>query len=237
MWAIFRVENEHCANVQRFRASRDAPLPYPINEQQANEEIQREQSHGDEQEETFEHADEEGDPTYKGDPSMTKTPTKKQEQAPGSPLAQRSSRTPKLSARNTFAGSSARSERDGGDAEAGGAGLRRRGIGRKMTLQEIFANAHTQDFEKKRKPGAGDSGGLQGGSLSRVETRESGVGGYDEDGNGYRSSDDEDGDAIGTEEGDDDIEASSVASRDNVGKARLRGKGREDDRGRASGER
>ncbi|KAG5288357.1 SYG1 protein [Histoplasma ohiense] len=30
MWSIFRVENEHCTNVSRFRASRDVPLPYEI---------------------------------------------------------------------------------------------------------------------------------------------------------------------------------------------------------------
>ncbi len=30
MWAIFRVENEHCTNVGRFRASRDVPLPYSL---------------------------------------------------------------------------------------------------------------------------------------------------------------------------------------------------------------
>ncbi|KAK2811447.1 hypothetical protein FQN50_002070 [Emmonsiellopsis sp. PD_5] len=30
MWSIFRVENEHCTNVSRFRASRDVPLPYDV---------------------------------------------------------------------------------------------------------------------------------------------------------------------------------------------------------------
>ncbi|KIW01587.1 hypothetical protein, variant [Verruconis gallopava] len=30
VWTIFRVENEHCTNVGRFRASRDVPLPYKI---------------------------------------------------------------------------------------------------------------------------------------------------------------------------------------------------------------
>ena len=30
MWTLFRVENEHCTNVGRFRASRDVPLPYEI---------------------------------------------------------------------------------------------------------------------------------------------------------------------------------------------------------------
>jgi hypothetical protein len=30
MWAIFRMENEHCTNVGRFRAYRDIPLPYEM---------------------------------------------------------------------------------------------------------------------------------------------------------------------------------------------------------------
>ena len=30
MWAFFRVENEHCANVSQYKASRDVPLPYRI---------------------------------------------------------------------------------------------------------------------------------------------------------------------------------------------------------------
>ena len=30
MWSLFRVENEHCNNVGKFRASRDIPLPYQI---------------------------------------------------------------------------------------------------------------------------------------------------------------------------------------------------------------
>jgi hypothetical protein len=32
MWTLFRVENEHCNNVGRFRASRDIPLPYSLPE-------------------------------------------------------------------------------------------------------------------------------------------------------------------------------------------------------------
>ncbi|KAK5993600.1 Protein SYG1-like protein [Cladobotryum mycophilum] len=30
MWALLRVENEHCANVSQYKASRDVPLPYRI---------------------------------------------------------------------------------------------------------------------------------------------------------------------------------------------------------------
>lgn len=32
MWSLFRVENEHCNNVENYRASRDIPLPYKIEE-------------------------------------------------------------------------------------------------------------------------------------------------------------------------------------------------------------
>ncbi|EFR00998.1 SPX/EXS domain-containing protein [Nannizzia gypsea CBS 118893] len=38
MWTIFRVENEHCTNVGRFRASRDVPLPYDISMAVSDEE-------------------------------------------------------------------------------------------------------------------------------------------------------------------------------------------------------
>ncbi|MCJ1313018.1 hypothetical protein MMC25_006694 [Agyrium rufum] len=30
LWTIFRVENEHCTNVGKFRASKDVPLPYDL---------------------------------------------------------------------------------------------------------------------------------------------------------------------------------------------------------------
>lgn len=32
IWSIFRVENEHCTNVNMFRALRDIPLPYEVEE-------------------------------------------------------------------------------------------------------------------------------------------------------------------------------------------------------------
>ena len=33
MWTLFRVENEHCTNVENAKASRDVPLPYKLSEQ------------------------------------------------------------------------------------------------------------------------------------------------------------------------------------------------------------
>lgn len=32
MWSLIRVENEHCANVAQYKASRDVPLPYHLHE-------------------------------------------------------------------------------------------------------------------------------------------------------------------------------------------------------------
>lgn len=32
LWALIRVENEHCANVGAYKASRDVPLPYTFEE-------------------------------------------------------------------------------------------------------------------------------------------------------------------------------------------------------------
>ena len=33
LWTLFRVENEHCNNVGRYRASREVPLPYDIEDE------------------------------------------------------------------------------------------------------------------------------------------------------------------------------------------------------------
>ncbi|KAF2140215.1 uncharacterized protein K452DRAFT_52932 [Aplosporella prunicola CBS 121167] len=49
MWTLFRVENEHCTNVGRFRASRDIPLPYdvPASSTEISEEPDAQRTSGD----------------------------------------------------------------------------------------------------------------------------------------------------------------------------------------------
>ena len=42
IWSVFRVENEHCNNVGKFRASRDIPLPYTIMESPEAERLEQE---------------------------------------------------------------------------------------------------------------------------------------------------------------------------------------------------
>ncbi|OAP64773.1 hypothetical protein AYL99_00745 [Fonsecaea erecta] len=44
MWSLFRVENEHCNNVGKFRASRDIPLPYDIPDSRMVSPVQRRQT-------------------------------------------------------------------------------------------------------------------------------------------------------------------------------------------------
>ncbi|RFU31537.1 hypothetical protein B7463_g4832, partial [Scytalidium lignicola] len=107
IWAIFRVENEHCSNVAHFKASRDVPLPYMIEEERFEEEL------GSQAESTG---------------------AQRIEQSP--PFTRLRSRTSSgLEAQESPATSSLR---------------RRPGLPR--TITKIMADAHTQDFEKKRKP-------------------------------------------------------------------------------------
>ena len=50
IWSLFRVENEHCTNVGRFRASRDVPLPYYVpSSPEVEPEVERERLADEEQ--------------------------------------------------------------------------------------------------------------------------------------------------------------------------------------------
>lgn len=114
MWSLFRVENEHCNNVGKFRAYRDIPLPYDLPDSRTpSPEIQRQ------------------------------TPS-----TPG-PLTQPSDQEP------AAIGTGADLERDTTSS------LRRRKTPTTprtpamRTLQRVgtvIAAAHTQDFEKRRRP-------------------------------------------------------------------------------------
>ena len=105
MWAIFRVENEHCSNVARFKASRDVPLPYDL-------------EHGAQIEHT--HANEESDT----EPTQSSPMLSRIRSSTGARVAPQKSSTSSL----------------------------RRRVARTRTLTDVLADAHTQDFEKKRRP-------------------------------------------------------------------------------------
>jgi hypothetical protein len=121
MWTLFRVENEHCANVAQYKASRDVPLPYqlePLVERTSLESA----------------AGEETGAAPTRIPSATST---------GVDIHRMPSRVP------TTPHPVPEEEEE---AEIGTVRRRRaETIGRK-SLGRIIAEAHKQDFEKRRKP-------------------------------------------------------------------------------------
>jgi hypothetical protein len=105
MWALFRVENEHCANVSQYKASRDVPLPYRI-------------------EPLMNRASEEPSPV------LTSDEHQHQEPLPSAGSSTAVASTPGTLRRRTDTISA-------------------------RTFSRILAEAHKQDFVKRRKPGEG----------------------------------------------------------------------------------
>lgn len=126
LWVIFRVENEHCSNVARFKASRDVPLPYEIcsdwNDEPVDSAIAAEG-------ENNEHQVAAATSTAQTSPAL------------------RRHRTDTVVTAGTI-GTALESQHTNSSSST----LRRR-MGPIRALTRIVANAHTQDFEKKRKPG------------------------------------------------------------------------------------
>ncbi|KAL7790893.1 EXS domain-containing protein [Trichoderma ceciliae] len=114
MWSLLRVENEHCANVAQYKASREVPLPYHI-------------------EPLLERASTESSPTM---------PSEEERQPP----------RPRPAEHPSFYDSGSST------AVAGplSGSLRRRtdlpSPNVTRSFSKILAEAHKQDFEKKRKP-------------------------------------------------------------------------------------
>lgn len=123
MWALFRVENEHCANVSQYKASRDVPLPYRI-------------------EPLMDRASAETSPDIQPQTQQETTPhqgASAQEQggAGSSPLPQPG---------HGFSTSSSTAV-----ASTLGTLRKRTDTSSARTFSKILAEAHKQDFEKKRK--------------------------------------------------------------------------------------
>lgn len=128
MWSLFRVENEHCTNVGRFRASRDVPLPYDI--PPPSESVSLE--------------DTEVEGLYVPPETYGKKPHRRPATSPA--VSQAASAVDIEAALGTPASGSLR-RRPGPPA---GSTPIQRGIARVGT---IMTEAHAQDFERKRRPG------------------------------------------------------------------------------------
>ncbi|KAK3902916.1 hypothetical protein C8A05DRAFT_33337, partial [Staphylotrichum tortipilum] len=147
MWTLLRVENEHCANVAQYKAARDTPLPYHLDLF-----VQRPSLEAATAPPTADLA-----PTTAPAPSpalprpttATAAPTPRSEAEPATVTATSTPATDTLE--------------EGIASGGGGRGsfLRRRRastLGKRSILQAM-AEAHKQDFEKKRVPAGGERSG------------------------------------------------------------------------------
>lgn len=131
MWSVFRVENEHCTNVGRFRASRDVPLPYYL---PASAEEEEDHSSGIPR--TSLQTDEEQPGTGAQPPTPTEPDHGRPATATGAQLESSQA--------------SARKRRGPQDE------FRPSPLQRAFThVGDIFRDAHAQDFERKLKPELG----------------------------------------------------------------------------------
>ncbi|KAH7368799.1 EXS family-domain-containing protein [Plectosphaerella cucumerina] len=136
IWALLRVENEHCANVAVYKASRDVPLPYRL--QPLVENISEEGSRPGSSDE--EHPAGEG-----GDAdAATATATSVQRVGTNRTIDEEAD----AGAQSPSASGTVRRRKTGVIGSF-------RGIQR--SFSKILAEAHRQDFVKKRKPDAATS--------------------------------------------------------------------------------
>ncbi len=131
MWTVFRVENEHCANVAQYKASRDVPLPYTI-------------------EPFVERPSLEADIGAAAGPDSGSLSARTSArttgaQIPGSGRTAPPASTPGLPAE----------EGTPDDQFAATLRQRRADTMGQRSIRRVIAEAHKQDFEKKRKPPEG----------------------------------------------------------------------------------
>ena len=117
MWALFRVENEHCFNVAAYKASRDLPLPYTLGQESVTSRVSSDKPKGK--------AAEDHRTASAVDPSAAGSSALAHEEGAVSQP------TPRL--------------------EAGGLRRRRSEAPGARSIRGIMAEAHRQDFEKKRR--------------------------------------------------------------------------------------
>lgn len=147
MWTLLRVENEHCANVKQYKASRDVPLPYHLNADPLGSSGRTSTSI------------QQPDPDNNNNAAPLRTPSAARLNAglsTGVDVGPSSAATPSPAV-----------VEEGRTPGEESLRMRRRPradtLGRR-SIRGMLAEAHKQDFEKKRRPevGRGDAGGGDG---------------------------------------------------------------------------
>ena len=150
LWILLRVENEHCSNMTRFRASRDVPLPFALRDTYTPATL--------EAGEQPPLAQEEPSPSLQSEAADTPA-TQARQGTPRTPGTRPTATLPSEQSQR-----SARSERSGRSL-ATGAELQTAPSSRSLRLRAaespvvrglsvvgaIMHHAHTQDFERRRK--------------------------------------------------------------------------------------
>lgn len=210
MWTLLRVENEHCSNVAQYKASRDVPLPYDLDTgipALTSARVSSDSTAGKQQQQQDDNDAEDGF----GPPSRVATWTGAIEnQPPPSGATSTGVDVPGSGSGGARPGLTSAATADvmeeGRTPGEDSLRMRRRQradtVG-KRSIVRILAEAHKQDFEKKRKPGSSSNGagGVVGG------TQLDGTGDVDDD---DEDEDDDDDDLGGVDEGTDDDETASM---------------------------
>lgn len=192
MWSLFRVENEHCANVGQYKASRDVPLPYRIEPLMTHTSAEsspkiRVKNAKQQQGGAESSAQSRVETSYSSSSAGAGPSTAASSSAPlkpsSPPLAHTQSADPQRQSSATATGShpggaggfSTSTSATAVGSRTSQGGMFRRRTDSSRTFSKMLADAHTQDFEKrrKRKPDDGSSaldGDLAAGGPSAAES-------------------------------------------------------------------
>ncbi|KAL1881847.1 Xenotropic and polytropic retrovirus receptor 1 [Diaporthe australafricana] len=155
MWTLLRVENEHCSNVAQYKASRDVPLPYHLDTGIAALTSARvsTESNGKLPQD---------DPAI-NTPTRTATWTGAIENRPPSGKSTGVEIGPGPTRPGLSSAATADLVEEGRTPGEDSLRMRKRAdtVG-KRSIVRILADAHKQDFEKKRKPASTKGGGSSG---------------------------------------------------------------------------
>ncbi|KAJ0117162.1 EXS family protein [Diaporthe amygdali] len=216
MWTLLRVENEHCSNVAQYKASRDVPLPYHLDtgiNALTSARVSSDSTAGKQPEDDL--ALDPSAATWAGG-NENRPPSGK---STGVDVSGSASARPGLSSAAT-ADVVEEGRTPGEDSLRMRKRQRADTIG-KRSIVRMLADAHKQDFEKKRKPASTKGGGGSGaGQLD-------GAVGADED-DDEDDDDDDDLGAIDDGTDDEDETGSMLDERMEVREAEIMlGKGRD----------
>ena len=152
MWTVLRVENEHCGNVAQYKASRDTPLPYTLGVLTEQPSLESLRSHHGEGEEA-----EGGVAAQPGQPDRrpSKVSSIGGRVDGGSSLSAGHATGVEHPQTPAITPGMGRDEEEGYFAGVHIPGVRRRPGGelhKRRSILKVMAEAHMQDFEKKRQP-------------------------------------------------------------------------------------